>query len=234
MLNRILGNHREFYYTYEPEEESDTNEGIDTDEGSDTVEASDMDKGSASVEGSDTDDRSATDNVSDKAQESDVVEEFHTDEGSDVDEGSDTDKGSDTDEGSDTDYDYDTDCDYDTDDGTHDYSGSSLLEIYFTSDNIMQLVDRLTHGGVTTAAARKLVQQTLHTCYTPDRAEATLLQLEETFDMLENEVFCALSGCLELLVFPPESLPGRLENVRSLTAMSPSQAMCMVQSDVGY
>lgn len=58
------------------------------------------------------------------------------------------------------------------------YPGACLLELKTMPDDIMKLVVRLRDGGVTAATARKLVQFTLCTCYTTDRADATLLQLQ--------------------------------------------------------
>lgn len=96
--------------------------------------------------------------------------------------------------------------------------------------DITTLVKHLTDDGITSASVRKLVQFTPRTRYTSDRAQATLMQLQ-TLWMSAKDASTSLYRCRELLIFPPETLPSRLENVHCLTAMSHSEANHMVWLD---
>lgn len=111
------------------------------------------------------------------------------------------------------------------------YPGAAFLEMRLGPHHISHHVEHWTNAGLTAAAARELVQFFVRTYFTPDRAEATLLQMK-TFDMCLESAHKALSLCCELLIFPPQTLHSRLENVWSLTAMSHSQASSMIRNHV--
>lgn len=114
-----------------------------------------------------------------------------------------------------------------------DHPGPAFLEERFTSGKIVQLVDRWMDEHLTEAASRELVQYFLRTCYTLDRIEATLLRMQD-FGMSPASALDAVSACHELLIHAPETLPSRLENLRSLTVMTPFQAAYMVREHACY